>query len=234
MDNSRIIGMIGGTGWASTAEYYRLINEKVNARMGGFQFARCLLYSMNYGEIHDFNVKGDLESIYILVLAAARRLQAAGVGCMVLCANTLHQYADRLLKEVPVPIIHIADATATEIIKDRLQKVGLLGTGQTMEMDFYKNRMAEHGIEVIIPDIEDRKYLDQTIRKEFVANIFTQEASKRILQIINVLEERGAEGIILGCTEIPLVVKQDQTRVKLYDTTEIHADAIVDFFVGPL
>jgi len=231
MDNSRIIGMIGGTGWASTAEYYRLINEKVNARMGGFQFARCLLYSLNYGEIHDFNVKGDLESIYILVLAAVRRLQAAGVDCMVLCANTLHQYADRLFKEVPIPIIHIADATAIEIKKDRLQKVGLLGTGQTMEMDFYKNRMAKHGIEVIIPDAEDRKYLDQTIRKEFVANIFTQEASKGILQIINVLEERGAEGIILGCTEIPLVVKQDQTRVKLYDTTEIHAEAIVDFYL---
>ena len=231
MDNSKIIGMIGGTGWASTVEYYRLINEKVNARMGGFQFARCLLYSLNYGEIHDFNVKGDLESIYILVLAAVRRLQAAGVDCMVLCANTLHQYADPLFKEVPVPIIHIADATATEIKKDRLWKVGLLGTAQTMEMDFYKNRMAKHGIEVIIPDAEDRKYLDQTIRKEFVANIFTQEASKGILQIINVLEERGAEGIILGCTEIPLVVKQDQTRVKLYDTTDIHAEAIVDFYL---
>jgi aspartate racemase len=132
---------------------------------------------------------------------------------------------------VPIPIIHIADATAIEIKKDRLQKVGLLGTGQTMEMDFYKNRMAKHGIEVIIPDAEDRKYLDQTIRKEFVANIFTQEASKGILQIINVLEERGAEGIILGCTEIPLVVKQDQTRVKLYDTTDIHAEAIVDFYL---
>lgn len=234
MENKKIIGMIGGTGWASTAEYYRLLNEKVNARAGGFQFARCLIYSMNYGEIHDFNIKGDLESIYFLVLAAARRLEAAGVDCMVLCANTLHQYAERLYTEVPIPIIHIADATAIEIKKDKLKKVGLLGTGQTMEMDFYKNRMAKHGIEMIIPDAEERKYLDQTIRKEFVANIFTREASNRILQIINVLEERGAEGIILGCTEIPIVVKQDQTRVKLYDTTDIHAEAIVDYFVGRL
>ena len=234
MGNNKIIGMIGGTGWASTMEYYRLINEKVNARAGGFQFARCLIYSMNYGEIHDFNTKGDLESIYFLVLAAARRLQAAGVDCLVLCANTLHQYAERLFDDVPIPIVHIADATANEIKKDGLLKVGLLGTGQTMEMDFYKDRMAKHGIEVIIPDTEERRYLDQTIRKEFVANIFTREASNRILQIINILEQRGTEGIILGCTEIPLVVKQDQTKVKLYDTTDIHAEAIVDFFVGRL
>jgi len=232
MCSNKIIGMIGGTGWASTVDYYRLLNEKVNARSGGFQFARCLIYSMNYGEIHDYNVKGDLESIYFLVLAAAHRLQAAGVDCLVLCANTLHQYAERLFKEVPIPIIHIADATATEINKDGHSKVGLLGTGQTMEMDFYKNRMAAHGIEVIVPDVEDRKYLDDTIRKEFVANIFTREASNRILRIINILEERGAEGIILGCTEIPIVVKQEQTRVKLYDTTDIHASSIVDFYLS--
>jgi aspartate racemase len=113
-----------------------------------------------------------------------------------------------------------------------LKKVGLLGTAQTMEMDFYKNRMAGHGIEVIIPEADERKYLDQTIRREFVANIFTKEASNRILQIINVLEEKGAEGMILGCTEIPIVVKQDQTKVKLYDTTDIHASAIVDFYLS--
>jgi aspartate racemase len=229
-----LIGLIGGTGYASTVEYYTLINEKVNARLGGFEYARCLVYSLNYGDINKLNEKDDLDSIYLLVLDAATTLQAAGAGCIVLCANTLHLFADQLEKEVPLPLIHIADATALRIREDGFTKVGLLGTKRTMLSDFYHSRLKRYGIEAIVPNEDDRDFIENTIRQEMVKGIIKEENRPRYLMIIDELELKGARGIILGCTEIPLLVKQEHTSVKLYDTTEIHAEAIVNFFVGRL
>jgi aspartate racemase len=234
MKKRRIIGMVGGTGWASTADYYRLINEKVNAKLGGFEYARCLLYSLNYGDINVLNERDDLDSIYLIVLDAARTLQRAGAGCIVLCANTLHLFADRLENDISLPLIHIADATAGKIKEDGYSKVGLLGTKRTMLSDFYHSRMGRYGIEALVPEAEDRDFIEFTIRQEMVKGIIRQENRQRYLDIIGKLVSRGAEGIVLGCTEIPLLVKQEHTKVKLYDTTAIHADEIVDFFVGRL
>src|SRR5512140_1835271 len=137
----KTIGLVGGTGWISTADYYRIINEETNRRLGGLNFARCVLYSLDYGVINEFNKSNDTEGVYALVLDAARKLVRAGVDCLLLCANTMHMHADRIAQEVPVPLIHIASATATEIKKKRIGTVGLLGTKMTMEMDFYKKRL---------------------------------------------------------------------------------------------
>jgi aspartate racemase len=231
MENRTIIGMIGGTGWASTAEYYRLINEMINAKLGGFEYARCLVYSLNYGDINKLNEKDDLDSIYLLVLDAARTLQRAGAGCIVLCANTLHLFADRLEKDIPLPLIHIADATAEKIREDGFTKVGLLGTKRTMLGDFYHSRLQRFGIEAIVPNEDDREFIEFTIRQEMVRGIVRPEHRPRYLEIIQKLIDQGAQGVVLGCTEIPLLVKQEHTPVRLYDTTEIHAGKAVDFFI---
>jgi aspartate racemase len=234
MENRTMIGMIGGTGWASTVEYYSLLNEKVNARLGGFEYARCLIYSLNYGEINALNERDDLDSIYLIVLDAARTLQRAGAGCIVLCANTLHLFADRLEKDIPVPLIHIADATALRIREDGFTKVGLMGTKRTMLGDFYHSRLQRYGIVAIVPDEKDKDFIEFTIRQEMVRGIVRPEHRIRYLEIIQMLIGQGAQGVVLGCTEIPLLVKQEHTPVKLYDTTEIHAEKAVDFFVGRL
>lgn len=231
MDNKKLIGLIGGTGWASTVEYYTLLNEKVNARLGGMEYARCLIYSLNYGEINAFNEKDDLPAIYRMVQDAALKLQAAGASCLVLCANTLHLFAEQLEQDIAIPLIHIADSTALKIKADGYSRVGLLGTKRTMLSDFYHARLKRHGIEAIVPDDEDRAFIEYTIRQEMVKGIIKMEHVPRYLEIINKLAANGAEGVILGCTEIPLLVKQEDTNVRLYDTTEIHADAIVDFFI---
>lgn len=222
--------MIGGTGYASTIDYYKLINEKVNMRLGGFEYARCLVYSLNYGEINALNEKDDLDSIYRIVLDAARTLQAAGAGCIVLCANTLHLFADQLEKDMPLPLVHIADATAIRIQEDGFTKVGLLGTKRTMSGDFYHSRLKRYGIEAIVPDEYERDFIEYTIRQEMVKGIIKEENRPRYLKIIDALQHNGARGIILGCTEIPLLVKQEHTPVRLYDTTDIHAERIVDFY----
>ena len=231
-NNRPLIGMIGGTGWASTVEYYRLLNEKVNERLGGLNFVRCLLYSLNFGDINELNNKRDYRGIYALILDAAKSLKAGGAGYLVLGANTLHQYAEELERDMKLPVIHIAEATAKAIKAGNFAKAGLMGTRQTMEMDFYKDKLNNYGIEVILPDPEDREYVDTTIRGELVKGIFLPETNVRYIEIMNKLAEQGAECIIMGCTEIPLLVKQEQTSLKLFDTLEIHAGAIVDYYLG--
>ncbi len=231
-NHENIIGLIGGTSWVSTAEYYRLINEKANEKLGGLDFARCILYSLNYGDVNRLNKRNDLNGVYLLLLDAAKRLYSAGAGCLVLCANTMHQYADALEREIPLPLIHIADATAEAIKTDKFTTVGLLGTRQTMEMDFYTKKLRDHGIRTIVPDDANREFIEKTIRTELVSGIINPEANKRFLEIIAGLHTRGAQGVVLGCTEIPLLVRQDQTQVKLYNTLEIHAGAVVNFFLS--
>ncbi|MEE4259205.1 MAG: amino acid racemase [Bacteroidales bacterium] len=227
----KTIGMIGGTGWVSTVEYYRLINEITNKRLGGLQFAKCILYSLNYGEIDAFNQGGDKKGVLLMVTEAAKKLEIAGADGLALCANTLHFAVDELVKTTNLPIVHIADTTGDEILKRGMKKVGLLGTKQTMESDFYKTRLQLKGIECLVPELNDRDYINHIITNELFKSVFRDDTRKRFMEIIQKLANRGAGGIILGCTEIPLLIKQTDADIPLFDTLHIHANAIVDFML---
>lgn len=225
----KLIGLIGGTGWISSVEYYRTMNEEMNRRLGGLQSARCILYSFNYGVIDELNEKHNWESQFSLMLDAATKLISVGAEGIMLCANTLHQFADRLERQISVPLIHIATATAKQIKKQNLSTVGLLGTKFTMEMDFYKKRLNEEDIQVLTPDAKEREFIHNTITHELLKGVFKEESKVGFLQIMNRLHAQGAEGIVLGCTEIPLLIKQQDTKLPLFNTLKIHALAAVDF-----
>ncbi|MCX6271913.1 MAG: amino acid racemase [Bacteroidetes bacterium] len=226
----KTIGLIGGTGWVSTAAYYSLLNEKVNQRLGGMQFARCIIYSVNFGELME--LKGDAEAMTAYLRKTAEQLVGAGAECLMLGANTLHMFADQLASTLPVPLIHIARATAAAIRQKGMQKVGLLGTRQTMEKHFYKSILKKEGIEVLIPGEEEREMIDQAILGEFFKEVFSDATRKKFLDVIENLKIRGAEGIVLGCTEIPLLLKQEHCDLPLFNTTELHVEAAVDFALG--
>jgi aspartate racemase len=225
----KTIGLIGGTGWISTIEYYRIINKEINNRLGKHNFAKCILYSLNHGDIIEFNKQGDMNGVYCLLLNAANKLISAGAECIVLCANTTHMFADKLQKEIPVPLIHIGEATANEIKKQNLSKVGLLGTKATMEQDFFKSKLTRKNIEVIIPDSSDREFINNSIINELIKDIFSEKTRQQFLRIIINLQSRGAEGVVLGCTEIPLLIKQKDVEIPVFDTTFIHSLAAVEF-----
>ena len=228
----KTIGLAGGTGWISSAEYYRIINLEFNRRMGGLESARCILYSMNYGEIDRFNQQNDREGVFRLVLNATRKLDRSGADCIVLCANTLHQFIGRLEKETRLPFINIAEATGDEARRMNLKSVGLLGTRQTMEMDFYKEGLKKKGVDVVIPDPQERDLIQKTISEELLKGSILEDSRKRFTEICRRLNERGAEGIILGCTEIPLLIRQADINIPLIDTLAVHALAAVDFALG--
>jgi len=228
----KTIGLIGGTGWVSTVEYYRIINEQTNRKLGGHHYARSVIYSLNYNDIDAFNRAGNRDRVYSLILDAGKSLNRAGVDFFVLCANTLHQFADRFEQEIGKPLVHIADATAVEIQRMGFSRVGLLGTRQTMVMDFYKRRLKYKGIEAIIPRADDREFIQNTINQELIKNVFRKESKDRFLGIMNVLYAAGAQGIILGCTEIPLLIGQNDTHIPLFNTLEIHARAAVEYAIA--
>ncbi|HEX7356246.1 MAG TPA: amino acid racemase [Ignavibacteriaceae bacterium] len=228
----KTIGLIGGTGWVSTLEYYRLINKGINVKLGGHNSARCILYSVNYADINECNLRDNHEGVYQIVLNAAIKLNSAKVDFLVLCANTLHQYVDRLTAEVGLPIVHIADATANEIKKKGLNTIGLLGTKFTMEMDFYTRKLSEAEITSLVPEKPDRLFIHNAIMNELLKEQFKPETKKRFLDIIHDLEQKGAQGIVLGCTEIPLLIKQTDTPLPVFNTLDIHADAVVDFAIN--
>jgi aspartate racemase len=225
----KTIGMVGGTGWLSTVEYYRIINQETNKRLGGLNAAKLVLVSLNYSEIDTLNKEKDYAGVYNLVLDAALKLEQSGVDCVMLCANTSHQYVEELEKEIRIPIIHIAEAAAKEIKKKGLKKIGLLGTKLTMEMDFYTKRLEEAGIESLVPEKPEREFIQLAIMNELLVEEFKAETKERFLNIINDLEQQGAQGIVLGCTEIPLLIKQEDTHLPVFNTLEIHAKAAVDF-----
>ena len=225
----KTIGMIGGTGWPSTLEYYRIINQETNKRLGGLNSAKIVLSSFNYAEIDLLNKKEDHAGVYKLVLDAAQKLKKASADFFVICANTLHQYVDDLEKETNLKIVHIADATAREIKREGLSKIGLLGTKFTMEMDFYTKKLKEAGIESIVPDKPERLFIHNAIMNELLKEEFKAETKANFLKIISDLEKNGAQGIVLGCTEIPLLIKQKDTYLSVFNTLEIHAKATVDF-----
>ncbi|QSW89777.1 MULTISPECIES: aspartate/glutamate racemase family protein [Flavobacterium] len=224
------IGLIGGISWVSTTDYYKLINLGINEKLGGLNFSECLVYSFNYADIKKNNDNNDWDSTFNMLLKGCEFLKSGGAEAIVLCANTMHLIADKLQDAIKLPVIHIAVETAVEIQKQNLKKVGLLGTKFTMELDFFKNKLAEKGIETIIPTSEeDKDFIHYTIFEELGRGIVTDETKKRYLEIANELIKNGAEGIILGCTEIPLVIKTEDLSVPIFDTTLIHAKAAVEF-----
>lgn len=227
----KTIGLIGGTGWVSTIEYYRFINQGINKKLGGLNSAHCLIYSLNYEEIDQLVKQDNIDGVYPMVLDAAKKLQSADADFIVLGANTLHMFADKLEKEIDLPIVHIADATAGVIKQKGFTKVGLLGTRFTMEMGFYSKRLKNAGIETITPEKPVRDYIHEKIINEMLHDNFTDETREEFISIINKLESNGAEGIVLGCTEIPLLVKQNDVKLPLFNTLEIHADAVVNYAV---
>lgn len=226
------IGLIGGSTWLSTSEYYRHLNQITNEQAGGSEFARLVLYSMNFGEFKKMVNAGDRAAISNMFIEIAGKLEHAGAECLLLCANTMHMFADRVAEKINIPLIHVADETAKEILKHGMRKVALLGTKLTMEEPFYKERLLKHGIETVIPSESEREFINKSIFNEFAKDIFSEETKLRYLEIMERLAENGAEGIILGCTEIPLLIKQSETEIALFDTTLIHSKAAVEYAVN--
>lgn len=223
------IGLLGGMSWVSTLDYYRFINEGINSQLGGHNYAECIIYSLNHGDIHH---KG-WTNAFDLLLAGCESLKRSGADAIALCANTAHLFADRLQEAIELPLIHIGTATAHAIKSKGLNKVGLLGTKFTMEMDFYRQKLEAHGLEVLTPPSEEtRDYIQYVVKDELGKGIIETDTKNRFLAIIQDLVDQGAQGIILGCTEIPLLIKQADVDIPVFDTTKIHSDAIVAYALG--
>ncbi|CAN5840159.1 aspartate/glutamate racemase family protein [soil metagenome] len=228
----KTIGLIGGITWYSTLDYYRSLNEEVNKRLGGAHSAMLLLNSLDFATIKNLTEKEDWDSIAIIMCDAAKALEKAGAACILIGANTMHNIAHKVSPSTNIPLIHIAEAVATEIKKTSLKKVALLGTKYTMEMDFYKDILTSHGIATIIPAANEIEFINNSIYTEFSKGIFSPATKQHYLEIIAALVKEGAEGIIFGCTEIPILVKQSDCNVPVFDTTTIHVIAAVDFALG--
>jgi aspartate racemase len=225
----RTIGLVGGTSWVSTQEYYRVINSEVNARRGGAASARIVLYSVDFSDVLSRQARGDFDGVASILTDAAKKVAGAGADCVLLCANTLHMHADVVQAAIPVPLIHLIDASSREIRRQHISTVGLLGTRLTMERDFYAKRLATAGIGVVTPENDEREFVNRTIEQELVKSDFRPQSRDGFLTIIRALGARGAQGVILGCTEIPLLVPPDQSPLPAFDTTRIHAVAAVEF-----
>lgn len=230
----KTIGLIGGMSWESTAPYYRHINELVRLRLGGLHSARLVLYSVDFHDIEPLQHAGSWDEAGAILAAAAKALEAAGAQFLVLCTNTMHKVAPAIESAVGIPLLHIADATAAEIRRSRLRRVGLLATGFTMEQDFYRGRLEQrHAIEVIVPDAAEREFVHRVIYDELCLGVVRDDSRERFRRIIAALAERGAEGIIFGCTEIGLLVGAADAPVPVFDTAAIHAAAAVAFAFQP-
>lgn len=221
----QMIGVLGGMSWESSLDWYRLANEKVRQELGGFHSAPVLLDSLDFAEIEALQASGDWEAAGAVLAAHAKGLEAAGVGLVVLCTNTMHLVADRITDAIRVPFLHIADTTAEAVSAADLRTVGLLGTAFTMEQAFYRERLALHGITAVIPDAEDRATVHSIIYDELVQGIVTEESRQRYRDVIANLVAAGAEGIILGCTEIELLITQQDAPVPVFPTTALHVAA---------
>ncbi|WP_282019327.1 aspartate/glutamate racemase family protein [Planomicrobium okeanokoites] len=224
----KTIGLIGGMSWESSLEYYRMINKKVNARLGGLHSAECLLYSVDFDEIEQLRSAGEWQKAGEQLADTAKKLEQAGAEFIVICTNTMHKVVGQIEEKISIPVLHIADATAAEIRRQNLVKVGLLGTRYTMEQDFYRSRIESHGIDVLVPPAQQRGEINRIIFEELVAGDLRQSSKETFQQTIRELVADGAEGIILGCTEIGLLIKPQDAEVPVFDTTEIHAAAAVD------
>ena len=219
----KTIGLIGGMSWESSLAYYRLINEEVKTKLGGLHSAKCILYSVDFEEIERYQADGDWESSGKLLGDVALSLEKAGAEMIVICTNTMHKVVGYIEEKVSLPILHIADSTAKQIQKSKISTVGLLGTKYTMEQDFYKTRIESNGIKVLIPNDQDRKVINKVIYEELCLGEIQESSRDYYKKVIKGLVDDGAEGIILGCTEIGLLVKPEDSEVPLFDTAVIHA-----------
>jgi len=228
----KTLGLIGGTTWLSTVEYYRAINQGVNARLGGLSSAKLFLYSLNFEE---FKPPADMQGwarIADTLSDVAQRLERAGAECIVICANTPHRVAGEVQARIGIPILHIVDATADAIARQQIERVALLGTRPTMEQDFFKDRLAKRGIETLVPSDADRGIVHDSIFRDLGRGIFSDAMRAEYQRIIDGLTERGAQGVILGCTEIPLLIRPADCKIPTFDTTMLHVACAVDFALG--
>jgi aspartate racemase len=226
----KTLGLIGGMSWESTASYYAALNQGVKDALGGLHSAKIILNSVDFAEIEQLQHEGDWSTLGKMLADAAQSLERAGAECVMICTNTMHKVVPTIETVITIPILHIADSTAEQLKQHGIQKVGLLGTRFTMEQDFYKGRLKEHfGIEVLIPNLEDRDTVHNVIYQELCKGIITDESKQAYLRVIERLQNAGAEAVILGCTEIALLVGQEDTQVKLFDTTQIHSEKGVEW-----
>lgn len=226
----KTIGLIGGLSWESSAVYYRKINELIREKVGGTHSAKSLMYSVDFAEFEQLQHQGEWDRLTQLMIDAGMRLKNGGADFIVICTNTMHKMAEVVESQVGIPLLHIADAAAEEVKKAGLSRVALLGTKFTMEQDFYKGRLTRnHGLEVIIPDQAEREEIHAIIYQELVVGKILDASRSKYRKIIRRMQSLGAEGVILGCTEIPLLICQNDSTIPLFDTTEIHATAAVNF-----
>jgi len=229
MKKMKKIGLVGGVSWVSTMDYYKFINEGINEKLGGLNFAECIIYSLNFGDVQ----AKSWENSFDLLLNACESLKRGGVDAIILCANTAHLFADKVQEKIELPIIHIGTETAIAVKKQGLKKVGLLGTKFTMEMEFYIKKLEENGLEVLIPDKQEtRDYIQHTVKEELGRGVIKVETKENYISIVKDLVERGAEGIILGCTEIPMLIGQVDFSIPIFDTTKIHSQAVVEYVLS--
>lgn len=225
----KTIGLLGGMSWESSLEYYRLINEATKARLGRLHSAQSIMFSVDFEEIEILQHQGKWERLTEIMIEGAKRVERGGADLLVICTNTMHRMADAVQSAISIPLLHIADATAAEIHGLNLKTVGLLGTKFTMEQDFYKGRLSEkHGLRVVVPGDADRDIVHRIIYNELCHGRTLESSRSEYIRIINDLVRQGAQGIVLGCTEIPLLVKQSDVAVPVFDTTTIHARRAVD------
>ena len=222
--NLKTIGLIGGMSWESTATYYKIINETVKEKLGGLHSAKCILYSVDFQEIEECQANGNWEKSGEILGEAAYNLEKAGADFIVICTNTMHKVVNQIKEKISIPILHIAEMTAEKILEKGLKNIALLGTKYTMEQDFYKSKLIEKGINVIIPDKNDIEIINEVIYDELCLGTINSDSKKKFLEIVDKLRSKGAEGIILGCTEIGLLIKNEDTDVPLFDTATIHAE----------
>ena len=222
--NLKTIGLIGGMSWESTLTYYKIINETVKERLGGLHSAKCILYSVDFQEIEECQANGNWEKSGEILGEAANNLEKAGADFIVICTNTMHKVVNQIKEKISIPILHIAEMTAEKILEKGLKNIALLGTKYTMEQDFYKSKLIEKGINVIIPDKNDIEIINEVIYDELCLGTINSNSKKKFLEIVHKLRSKGAEGIILGCTEIGLLIKNADTDVPLFDTAIIHAE----------
>ena len=222
--------MLGGMSWKSTASYYKAINEGINEELGGLHSAKICLYNVDFDEVEKLQHQGRWTETAQILSKAAKSVEAGGADFLIICTNTMHKVAPEIESEISIPILHIADATAIKLVADGITKVGLLGTRYIMEQDFYKSRLVNNfSLEVIVPSHDDRTVIHDVIYEELCKGVINADARKEYLRIVNDLYAQGAEAIILGCTEIALLINQNDTKVPLYDTTRIHAAKAVKF-----
>ncbi|MFC1555771.1 aspartate/glutamate racemase family protein [candidate division KSB1 bacterium] len=226
----KTIGLLGGMSWESSSVYYQIINREVQKKLGGVHSAKCVMYSVDFGEIEELQHAGEWDKLTQVMVDCAKSIQNAGADFLVICTNTMHKMAPEIEESTSMPILHIADAAAGVIKNSGWKKVGLLGTKFTMEQDFYSGRLQKkHGIDVIIPDENERDIVHEVIYTQLVKGIIDEGSRKQYVDIIRKLASRGAEAVVLGCTEIPLLVRQEDSPVPLLDTTTIHAESAVEY-----